>query len=54
VLSLKGQLRTLETFGKPVVAAINGAAWAAAGKSAWPAITAWRWTIRRYNSACRK
>ncbi|QJC81044.1 3-hydroxyacyl-CoA dehydrogenase NAD-binding domain-containing protein [Pseudomonas umsongensis] len=26
VLSLKGQLRTLETLGKPVVAAINGAA----------------------------
>jgi 3-hydroxyacyl-CoA dehydrogenase/enoyl-CoA hydratase/3-hydroxybutyryl-CoA epimerase len=26
VLTLKGQLRTLETFGKPVVAAINGAA----------------------------
>lgn len=26
VLSLKSQLRTLETFGKPVVAAINGAA----------------------------
>ncbi len=26
VLTLKGQLRTLETLGKPVVAAINGAA----------------------------
>ncbi|HCS42407.1 MAG TPA: 3-hydroxyacyl-CoA dehydrogenase, partial [Pseudomonas sp.] len=26
VLNLKGQLRTLETLGKPVVAAINGAA----------------------------
>lgn len=54
VLALKGQLRTLETLGKPVVAAINGAALGAVGKSVWLVITAWRWTMPRCNSACRK
>lgn len=54
VLALKGQLRALETLGKPVVAAINARPWAAAGKSAWPAIIALPWTINRYRSACRK
>lgn len=54
ILELKGQLRRLETLGKPVVAAINALRWAAAGRSAWPATTASPWTIPACSSACRR
>src|SRR5471030_1801515 len=54
VLTLKGQLRTLETLGKPVVAAINGAALG----GGWEICLACHHRValdnRRCNSACRK
>ena len=55
ILELKGQLRRLETLGKPGWSPRSTALrWAAAGRSAWPATTASPWTIPACSSACRR
>ena len=47
-------MRTIETLGIPVVAAINGAALGGGLELALPAIIASRWTPKAANWACRR
>ena len=51
VRDAKAVLRRLETLGRPVVAAINGAALGGGWRSRWPAITGSSSTTRRSSSA---
>lgn len=52
VEEIKADLRTLETFGRPVVAAINGAALGGGLRSRWRPITGSRPTSRDLRSVC--
>lgn len=52
VAEVKGQLRTLETFGRPVASALVGAALGGAWRSRWPPTTGSASTRRAWSTAC--
>lgn len=52
--AIKNSLRRIETLGKPVVAAINGAALGGGTRSRSPPTTASPWTPPARGSACRR
>lgn len=50
--TIKGQLRSLESLGVPVVAAINGTALGGVWSWRWPVIIGSHWTIPGSGSGC--